>query len=154
MYNVSYIDLIQKEKIILDYALKFSDAFSIVTKIQKPYSKIPPNFENPEVAKKLEPFAIKYIFDRNEWPIKYLTRSKHQIMVLYSACKESRQITNELPNVFLPLENNLPEDICFYRNEKAWLITISHEKIAYMDNPTANDIEFFKKNGICFYSEA
>lgn len=153
MYNINYMDLVQKEKIILNYALKSSDIFSIVTKIRKPYSKIPPNFENLEIAEKLEPFVLNTFFERNEWPIKYLGRSKHQVMVLYKICKESRQIICELPSVFVPLDINLPEDICFYRDEKAWLTTISHEKIAFMDNPAEKDLKFFESNGIRFHSE-
>lgn len=148
MYNIDYNDLIQNDKKILEYALKTSDVFSVISIIQKPYSRIPPNFKNLEFAEKLEPFVLKYLYNYYDWPIKHLSRINHSIMVLYKINSASRKIIIDLPNVFLPLENNLPQDICFFREGRPWLITISHEKIAYIDNPSINDLKFLESIGI------
>lgn len=150
MCSIDYADLIQKEKLVLDYAFRISSYFSIVAKFGKPYSQIPPNFKNPAFAQSFAPFLLKYIFDRNEWPIKSLSRSKHQVLVFYKSCKESREKINEFSNVFLPYQNDLPEDICFYRNSTPWLATISHEKIAFLSNAITEDYDFFQKQNIHF----
>jgi hypothetical protein len=57
----------------------------------------------------------------------------------------------ELPNIFIPLENDLPEDVCFFRNGIAWFVTISHEKMAFMQNPSKADLDFLSKENIKYY---
>ena len=49
------------------------------------------------------------------------------------------------------IDNDIPEDICFYRNGKLWFATISHEKIAFAVDVTKADLTFFKENGIKSY---
>lgn len=152
MFNINYDDLITKEKIILDHLLKNSKYFSVIAIYCKPYSQMPPKFQNSIFTDKLNPFVNKYIFNRNEWPIQNLSKSKHQVMITYNCSKNLIGIMNEFPNVFLPIENGFPEDMCFYRKEKPWFVTISHEKIAYMLNPAKSDIDFFLQNDIKFYN--
>ena len=72
-------------------------------------------------------------------------------MVVCRCCKESRKQLLLMPNVFLPIDNDIPEDICFYRNGKLWFATISHEKIALAVDVTKADLTFFKENGIKSY---
>ena len=36
-----------------------------------------------------------------------------------------------MPNIFTPIEYEMPEDICFYRKKELWFATISHKKIIY-----------------------
>lgn len=56
----------------------------------------------------------------------------------------------KMPNIFIP-ENNMPEDICFYRNSKLWFATVSHERIAYIFDARKEDLDFLSKNGIEVY---
>lgn len=141
---LNYDILIKKEKEIVEYLIKNSDFFSITAIIKKPYSQIPPVFNYSE---QFIPFVEKYIFDKQEWSIDFLGQRKHQIMVVCRCCKESSNVLAQMPNVFLPIENNAPEDICFYRNGKVWFATISHEKITFLQNPTEKDKNFFEAIG-------
>ena len=93
----------------------------------------------------LQPFIIKYIFERQDWPVDFFGKLKHQIMVVCRCCKESRIQLLQLPNIFLPIENDMPEDICYYRNGNLWFATISHEKMAFMVDATNKDVAFFMK---------
>lgn len=62
----------------MDFLTKNSDAFSFTTIIKKPYSQLPPSFG---CNVQLQPFVIKYIFERKDWPVDFLGQLKHQIMV-------------------------------------------------------------------------
>lgn len=44
--------------------------------------------------------------------------------------------------------SNLPEDLCLYRNGKIWLKLISHEKLLFVLNENADDVDFLKLNKI------
>lgn len=142
---VNYEDIVKNEPIIIDFLTKNSDYFSVTTVIKKPYSQLPPVF-NYDVE--LRPFITKYIFERYHWPVDFLGYLKHQIMLVCRCCKGSRKQLLQMPNIFLSVDNDMPEDICFYRKDELLFATIAHEKIAFFVNATKEDISFFKKNGI------
>ena len=142
---VKYEDVIQNEKTAIEFLTKNSDFFSVIVKIKKPYSQMPPVFNYDD---KLRPYAMRYIFQEKDWLVDFLGKSRHQIMVVCHCCKGSRNELLQISNVFLPVENITPEDICFYRNNKLWFATISHEKIAFVVDATNEDIAFFRENGI------
>lgn len=57
---------------------------------------------------------------------------------------------SRMPNLFLP-EINMPEDICFYRNEKLWFATVSHERLAYIFDAGKEDLVFLSEKEIRAY---
>lgn len=148
--GVNFNDLLANYNEIITYVSKNSDSFSIISNLNKPYSKKPPNFEHEKVMKTLEPFLEQYFVGIKRWP-GTITKDNHKIMIIYRSCKESRKLLKEMPNFFLPLENKLPEDICFFRNQNPWFVTTSHEKTAFIVDATKEDISFFKENGIRIY---
>ena len=147
---IVYDDIVEKYKEVLKYAIRYSDTFAVITELKRPYSKIPPNCKHDEVMKNFEEYLVKQVVRVREWPGTN-TSSLHKVMNVYKACRATRDALLELPNIFLALENNLPEDICFYRNEKLWIGTISHEKMAGMKNETKEDIAFLENQNIIFY---
>lgn len=148
--GVNFNDLLANYNQIIKYVSKNSDSFSIISNLNKPYSRKPPNFEHEEITKTLEPFLKQYFVGIKKWP-GTITKDNHKIMIIYRLCTESRKLLREMPNLFLPLENNLPEDICFFRNQNPWFITISHENTAFIEDATKEDILFLKENGIRIY---
>ena len=78
-----------------------------------------------------------------------ITRDNHRVMNVYRSCKEARSILLELPNIFV-ISNGLPQDICFYRKDNVWFATVTHENMAYMENPSSKDMEFLKQSNISF----
>lgn len=148
MYNriyVNYGDIVQNESLVIDFLAKNSDSFSFNPIIKKPYSQMPPYFI---YAEKLLPFIIKYIFEKQDWPVDFLGQLKHQIMVVCRCCKGSRKQLLEMPNLFLLEDNDIPEDICFYRNGKLWFGSITHERISFFTDITNEEVLFFQKNNI------
>ena len=145
--TVNYDDLIANESSAIDYLIKSSDSFSVTVITKKPYSQQPPMFDQYELFKNL---IIKYYFNYETWPVDFLGRMKHQILIMCNCNKESRKMLSQMPNLFLP-EINMPEDICFYRNGKPWFATVSHEKLAYIFDAKEEDHKFFSRNGIKTY---
>jgi hypothetical protein len=150
--KIGFNDAAKNNKILLDYCVRSSDSFSIITKLDKPYSKIPPNLEHHQYLESIESFLIEQVIGLREWPgTKVYSVEFHKVLNRYKCCKQTREYLVMLPNILLANQSNLPEDICFYRNEKPWLVTVSHENMIFMTEFTENDIGFLKKNEICYY---
>jgi len=148
--NVDYNGIVKNEQMLIEFLSKHSDSFSITVVIRKPYSQDPPIFKYGE---QLTPYAIKFIFDRKDWPVDFLGQLKHQIMIICRCCKESRKELLKMPNLFSESEYDVPEDICFYRQGKLWFATVTHEKISFMLNPTKEDLEFLGTHEIVYHNE-
>jgi len=81
----------------------------------------------------LKPFLIKK-YKSSEWPGTKLIGHEATIYVLHYN-KETITILKKYTNsLFEWIQPNLPEDICFLdENENAILITITHEKDAFVE---------------------
>lgn len=148
MCSLNYLDISEKYLITLKYCLKNSDTFSVITNLKKPYSNVTPICEHDAVLVFWKSCLVEQIIGIKKWPGTQ-TKDTHKVMNVYNSRKFRTTFTN-LPNFFSAIENNLPEDICFYRNGDVWLSTISHEKLAFVSNATKSDIVFLKENGIRF----
>ena len=140
---VKYDDIVKNESKVIEYLSTRADFFSVIAVIKKPYLQMPPVFNYDS---QLRPFVKDYLFDRSDWPVDFFGRSKHQIMVVCRCCKESREELLRMPNLFLPIDNDMPEDICFYRNGVLLFGTVSHEKIAFFSNVESSEVFSFKEN--------
>lgn len=145
---IRYDDIIASS-VIIDYCSKNSDSFSIITKLKKPYSCPEPNCEHDTVLQPIKPYMINQIVGLRSWP-GTISIDKHKVLNLYKICKKTRVFLNEIPNIFWALNNNLPEDVCFYRNDKPWFVTCTHEQLAVMVDVSTNDFYFLKDSGIRF----
>lgn len=143
-----YSDIVENKKTMIEFLVKRSNCFSVVVKIKKPYSQMPPVFN---YDRQLQPYVKQYIFQEKDWLVDFLGKPRHQIMVVCNSCRGSRDELLQIPNVFLPAENIEPEDICFYRDDRLWFATISHERIAFVIDATEEDVVYLKNNGICIY---
>ena len=149
MCRLCYFDISEKYINVLNYCMKYSDSFSVITILKKPYSKNPPICEHDKVLTEWNSCLLKQIIGIKKWA-GTVTKDNHKVMNIYNSRKFRKEFL-EIPNFFSPIENRLPEDICFYRNSEVWFATISHEKIAFMSNATKDDKIFLQKHGIRFY---
>lgn len=144
---IDYQDLIKHYEETINYAMNTSDVFSIIAVQKKPYSVIPPLTNYDEFLQSLDQCLVNKIINVKGWPGTE-TRNNHKVICIYNCCKFSRNVMLKMSNIFQAFELYMPEDICFYRNDIAWLVTVSHEKYAFMYNTTKEDIIFLKKNKI------
>ena len=139
---IKHDSLISNYLSIIKYASETSDTFSFITMQNKPFSKRPPVCVHDEYLERLKPFLKSQEIGIQKWP-NTITGDRHKVMNVYKSCKETKKILQEYGNPFIFCVE-MPEDICFYRNGKPWFVTTSHERIAYLEQTTSNDIKFFE----------
>lgn len=143
--KLKYALITDNEQEIIQYCAKNTDTFSIVSKIKKPYTKIPHTYQHMNVLEPFEPFLVQQVVGAREWPGTRASADSHRVLNYYRCCKETRALLKKISNLFLPLDYCLPEDICFYRGKNPFFATVSHEKIAFVVVTTQQDYTFFKK---------
>lgn len=145
MGDIVYIDydcLLANHEEIIRYACRVSDTFSVVSQQKKPYSKRPPSCKHDGYLKTLEAFLISQVTGAREWP-GTMTKDTHMVLCTYKACSGTRDILLANANPFL-FSSETAEDLSFYRGGTPWLVTTSHERIACLDRPRAEDVRFFQ----------
>jgi hypothetical protein len=151
MCKLEYMDLEGKYLDVLKYCLKFSDSFSVITTMKKAYSQKTYIPEHDKVLKEWDFCLVEQNVGIKEWP-GTRTNAKRKVMNVYNA-RKFRTTIIDIPNFFRPEENNLPEDICFYRDKEPWFITVSHEKMIFLDTPTLRDLQYFSEREIRVYKD-
>ena len=152
MFNkrmIEYENIVENESEVIEFFTKNSDWFSIIVRIKKPYSQEPPVFNFDQ---QLRPYILRYIFQEKDWLVDFLGKPSHQIMVVCRCCKGSLKELLKMPNLFLTSEDDVPEDICFYRQGKLWFASVTHEKISFMLNATNGDLDFLKTHKIVYHN--
>jgi hypothetical protein len=102
------------------------------------------------VLSELKPYLI-YEDYSNTWPGTKI--QGYDEINYYALNKETIEIIKKyswgLLSWILP---KLPEDLCFFKDHNTpWLVSITHEKDFYFDNPTKEEIEDIKEIGIKLY---
>ena len=146
--EINYTDLLKNYNIMIEYTLQNSTAFSMIFHAQKPYAQSPPIYQDGEakIAKSLERCIEKQIIGIKKWPGNG-TRSNDRVCNIYRSCSQAQKILLT-DNFFGSVNTSLPEDLCFYRKDTAWFVTVSHEALAFMYFETQTDIEYLQKNSI------
>jgi len=144
-----YSDIVNHSMEVIEYLIRGSNKLSLITRMQKPYSKVPPLLKHDSVLRGFDAFLLEQKIDIKKWP-GTKTEENHVVMNIYRACEAIQDTLIGLPNIFV-LNPNLPEDICFYRRDYPWLITITHEKVACMEYPTDADIAFFDSISVRYW---
>lgn len=146
--ELNYTDLLKNYNNMIKYALQNSTAFSMIFHAKKPYAQSPPIYQEGEVkiAKSLERCIEKQIIGIRKWPGNG-SRSNDRVCNIYRSCSHAQKILLT-DNLFDAVNTSLPEDLCFYRKDTAWFVTISHEALAFMYFETQTDIDYLQKNSI------
>lgn len=135
-------------KSFIDYAIKTCDYASLI-------------FEKSESSNS------KYTFQEEYQLIsEYIMRKENKMfhpdtgsyfenvdIVYFKLDKEMSEFFKNADNIFDWNGINLPEELCFYRDENIWFSCICHEKLLHIYNETYNDINFLKTNKIKFFYE-
>lgn len=151
-YNIDYNDLLNAYDDFMQYALEQSDLCSVITLLKRG-SKNTTRTIHDNKLQVLNPFLYTQINRIKEWS-NGGTRNNYTVMKIYE-CPDSYADWKKCVGIFLlPEIDNLPEDISFYKGNTIWIATVSHEKLAFLYNPSESDLEFLKKRGIKYYYTA
>ena len=72
-------------------------------------------------------------------------------IIYYECNKFTCDILQIADGIFDWNGNNLPEELCFYRNNKKWFTCICHENLLFISDENNDDIKFLEQNHINFY---
>ena len=82
-----------------------------------------------QVLKRMEPFLVSDYWG-HEWP--HTSGQRHHIRC-YKTCDELRDIVLDVSqSLYQWVQPKLPEDPAFYRKNKIWLHSITHEKMSFL----------------------
>lgn len=130
---------------IVQYALSNSTHFSVITEQQKPYSKEPPVCRHDELLESIRGELVSRELNAGAWP-GTRTSAKHKVLNRYRIDRNVRKWFASGPNL-LQYDPGGLQDLCFYRDQAVWFITITHEEEIILVDPTAEDIQAFGEYG-------
>ncbi|WP_159888707.1 hypothetical protein [Paenibacillus puerhi] len=126
-------------KSLLKLALNVCDEFILVKRDQIPL------FENGnDILKTLNPF-LKEVKKQESWPGTCLMG--HFADVYYFECREDLVdvFTEHTESLYSWMQPHILEDLCFFKDKKPWLITVSHEKMGWIDTNNVSELEKLKE---------
>jgi len=156
--GVYYLDEIydnEKYTRLIEYALETSDFFMFVF-----CKKKNEGFKRSmlEIKKKLSYLNVKAQY-RYSWVGTETIPGgnyEHQVC-FYRADVSAMQCLLSVNSLFEWIWPLLPQDLCFFREDRCWFCSTSHERLAVITEPTHQDVEFFKQlsndAGSMYYSD-
>ncbi len=151
--GIVYEDLIRNYKAFLEYAFKNSDVFSVITHLKNPdFNPLSTECRHDKILQTLKPYLVRQIIGIQRWSNDN-SSDNHTVMKIYASNKDSLEKMYLLDNFLLSIQNDLPEDLCFYKKNKIWISTVSHEDLAFLYSTSKNDLHFLESNHIDFFSE-
>lgn len=120
---------------LIDLAFDTCDEFILVVRRNIDISD---NMNN--VLKKLKPF-LKEVKEQFEWPGTIDLSEQPALVYYYGTGNNAKEILKQASNSLHEwIQPHLPEDLCFIKNSKPWLINISHERLSYILTEDKEDI--------------
>ena len=148
--NIDYSKVEKKYKEFLIYAMRGADSFSVVTRISCKQNNKKYEYEHDQILNGIIDLLIERTINARSWP-GTKTNEKGLVLNMYRTSKRASELFCNAPNLFV-WENEMPEDICFYKNGKPWIVTVTHERIVFMIEPTFEEIKSLEKMEIgCDY---
>ena len=141
--RINYDDLIKEYTSFLDYAIDSSDFISLITYQIKPFITDNLMCEHDKELSLIKTYLKRQIVGIRKWSNNG-TKNSHAVMNIYLCSKKLKRDISTLGNFLLPQDDNLPEDIGFYKKNRIWIATVSHEKLAFLYEPSERDIAFLK----------
>ena len=126
---------------LLRIAIKHSDAFGLSTFKSVHRKNLSDSYF--ELLKVLSDYEIKDIYDWSLSP-HYESGQTIHIYLLNEITERILAQHDGLNSWRLP---DFPEDLSFYWNKKAWLTSISHEQLCFLNNAPAEALRDIQKEG-------
>ncbi|MCR5374946.1 MAG: hypothetical protein K6E39_06240 [Lachnospiraceae bacterium] len=128
----------------LDVCFSYADTFSLT----KGYFV---DAETEKMLDRLKPYLIKDI-KTTHWFSYYVLPDNKKHVHIFRVCSESREIVTELyKSLFFGMGEGPLEDICFFKDKKLFIGTVSHESICFLY--PINDEMALAFKGICDWEE-
>ncbi|WP_058303081.1 hypothetical protein [Gorillibacterium timonense] len=119
---------------LISLAFKICDELILVKRDQ-----LPLNESGQDLITQLRPYT-RIIRKQESWPGTALFG--HFADVYYLPCTEMVKdiLLSRTTGLYDWLQPDLLEDLCFYKNQSEWLVTVSHEKRGYLNIEDRSEI--------------
>ena len=134
----------------IDYCIGTSDYFMLVfVKYQmQPFTAI-----MEEIYRELLPYRVKTRTNPC-WPgTEQYSKNTAYDVSFYRCDPRIRATLMKVKNLFSWSRPNLPQDLSFFRGNVCWQYTVGHEHLAFIKEPTAQDIEMLHQIELDYDSE-
>ena len=141
-----------EEPIGVTYASLISLAFDVCDEfilVERDQIGLHPNAE--ALLDRLQPY-VKEMKRQDEWPGTRLLG--HYADVYYFECNEELKalLLHVSKRLYQWMQPEMPEDLCFLKNGKAWLINSAHERMSVIDTIDRSEILKIREiDGIMIY---
>lgn len=127
----------EKYKKLIDYAFKVCDRFLFIEHSQLHYSSTSDHIMNELIEAFIE------CKEQNQWPG---TISVPKAMVYYfkNTAKAKEVVLAAADSLFSWCSPNLPDDLCFLKGNREWLVTTSHERLCCIKPSNEAEINTIK----------
>lgn len=136
----------KKYRTFIKYAMKTCDSFSLV--FEKDHLKMT-KYAMQETYDIIKDFVL---YEKN---IVYHpdtgTSFQNSNIIFFECNKYTQNVLQKVNSVFDWNGQNLPEELCFYRNNKKWFVCVCHEKYLFIHNETEADKSFLQEEKIEFF---
>jgi len=123
-------------KDLMELAFKICDSFHLV--IRKDMGTIE---DYNQILQRLESSLIE-MKEESEWASTILGDGQTAYVYYYNTDNNAKKVVLESSNNLFGWEHpDLPEDLSFFKNNKEWLVTISHEKEAFIYNSDKSELD-------------
>ncbi|MDQ0163272.1 stage III sporulation protein AH [Aeribacillus alveayuensis] len=133
------IDSNPKDKVysqLIDLAFEICDEFHLVLRKDMGSLKV----VGP-ILKKLQS-SFKEMKEQSEWASTILGDNQTARVYYYFTDENAKKVLKELSDSLYDwVQPHLPEDLSFFKDGKAWLITSSHEKESFIDTQDNYEIK-------------
>lgn len=150
--NINFSDTSFYFDLLVKYFFSECEMFSLITEMERPYSRIPPHCEHDRILEEISSYLVDQLLGIRRWNNNG-TNKHNKVMNIYKCCKATEDFILNNSNLVLDSNGYFPEDFCIYKKKSACFSIVSHEPLAFIYNPTHKDKQFLKENGIRFFGD-
>ncbi|MEK4670121.1 stage III sporulation protein AH [Niallia sp. FSL R7-0271] len=132
---------------LIDIAIKYCDKFQLILRTDL---GVKASSYNVLINRLQSSFIMKK--EESEWASTALEESDKAEVYYYTADENAKQVLKSFSNSLYNWQHpNLLEDLSFFKDDKEWLVTVSHEEICEIYPTSSVEIEELKNlNGLKF----
>lgn len=134
MYNLDNNPEGQAYKKLLDISFDICDEFILVRRHDMDFDE-----SALRIIEFLGPFLIE-MKKSSSWPGTTLLEQTADVY-RYRTAKEAQKVLLDVSqSLYSWVQPELPEDLCFYKNQKSWMANTAHEKQCIFENLSCDDL--------------
>ena len=134
MYNLDNNAEGQVYKELIAIAFDICDEFILVRRYDMDFDE-----SAKRIIELLEPFIVE-MNQRSSWPGTILLEQTADVYKYRTAKEAQKVLLDAAQSLFSWVQPGLPEDLCFLKNQEAWMSNTAHEKQCIFENLSPDEL--------------